>query len=137
MGKKVLLIDDDPEVGRLVEMILRPIEITVYQVYLGTEGLRKSYETHPDLVALDIMVPEMDGFEVCTPLRELSSVSILMLTARAKESDMVQSFSLGADDFVRKPFNKRELEARARPAQTVRPFSTGIVLSAFLRRPDA
>jgi two-component system, OmpR family, KDP operon response regulator KdpE len=114
MGKKVLLIDDDLELGRLVEMILRPMEITVYQARSGTDGLKKSYEIHPDLIILDIMMPEMDGFEVCARLRELSGVPILMLTARARECDMVRSFSLGADDFVKKPFNKSELESRVR-----------------------
>lgn len=114
MEKKVLVIDDDPELGRLVEVILRPIEITVYQAYSGAEGLKKSYELHPDLVILDIMMPDMDGFEVCMHLRELTSVPILMLTARTKESDVIRGFNVGVDDFVKKPFNNNELEARVR-----------------------
>lgn len=114
MGKKILLIDDDPELGRLIETILRPIEITVYQAYTGSQGLKNAYTLHPDLVILDIMMPEMDGFEVATRLHEIANMPILMLTARSNENDMLRGFSVGVDDFVRKPFNKNELEARVR-----------------------
>lgn len=114
MGKKVLMIDDDPEMGRLVAIILHCLDITVYQAYSGVEGMRKSYEIHPDLIILDIMMPEMDGFEVCIRLRELTNVPILILTALTNESTMLRAFSLGADDFVKKPFDRNELEARVR-----------------------
>ena len=114
MSKKVLIIDDDPELGKLVEAILRPIEVTIYQSLCGSDGLKKAYSIHPDLVILDIMMPDMDGFDVCARLRELTAVPILMLTARTNESDLVRGFSVGVDDFVRKPFNKNELEARVR-----------------------
>lgn len=114
MGKKILLIDDDPELGKLVDVILRPMDLTVYQSYSGTDGLKKSYDLHPDLVILDIMMPGMDGFSVCSRLREMSSVPVLMLTARTDQRDMLHGFTVGADDFVRKPFNKGEFEARVR-----------------------
>jgi DNA-binding response OmpR family regulator len=114
MGKNVLLIDDDPELGKLVELVLRPIDITLYQSYSGPDGLKKSYEIHPDLVILDIMMAEMNGFEVCARLREIADIPILMLTARSNEKDVLHAFNVGADDFVRKPFNKNELEARVR-----------------------
>ena len=114
MSKKVLLIDDEPGLEGIVQVILRPIDVAVFQAHSGKEGLKKSYEIHPDLVILDIMMPGMDGFEACARLRELSNVPILMLTARTGESDMLRAFSLGADDFVKKPFNKNELEARVR-----------------------
>jgi len=114
MGKMVLLIDDDPQLGKLVDAILRPIEVTVCQAFSGMEGLEKAYEIHPDLVILDIMMPGMDGFDVCARLRELSKVPVLMLTARTNETDMLHGFNVGVDDFVRKPFNKNELEARVR-----------------------
>jgi DNA-binding response OmpR family regulator len=65
LGKIVLLIDDDPDVGRLVEIILNSIDLTVYQAYNGLDGLKKSYEIHPDLVILDVMMPGLSGFEVC------------------------------------------------------------------------
>jgi DNA-binding response OmpR family regulator len=114
MAKKVLLIDDDQELGEIIKVILEPVEIVLFQAHSGLEGLRKSYETHPDLIILDVMMPGMDGFELCTRIRELSSVPILMLTARACEKDLLHAFSLGVDDFVKKPFNKNELEARVR-----------------------
>ncbi|MCB0118888.1 MAG: response regulator transcription factor [Anaerolineales bacterium] len=114
MARKILLIDDDPDLGRLVDVILRPMDLTVYQSYSGPDGLKKSYEIHPDLVILDIMMPGLSGFDVCTRLREMSSVPVLMLTARTNENDMLHGFSVGVDDFVKKPFNKNEFEARVR-----------------------
>ena len=114
MGKKILLIDDDLELGRIVEAVLRPIEATVYQAYSGKEGLKKTYELHPDMIILDIMMPGIDGFDTCTRIREFTSTPILMLTARTNENDMVRGFNLGVDDFVRKPFHKNEFEARVR-----------------------
>lgn len=114
MGKKILLIDDDPDVGRLVEAILSPMDLTIYQAYSGLEGLKMSYEIHPDLVILDIMMPGLSGFDVCARLREMSSVPILMLTAYSNEKEMLRGFAVGVDDFVRKPFNKNEFEARVR-----------------------
>jgi len=114
MGKKILLIDDDPELGRMVEAILRPVEVVIYQAFSGSDGLRRAYEIHPDLIILDIMMPGLNGFEVCSRLREFTSVPVLMLTARNNENDMLRGFNVGVDDFVRKPFNKEELEARVR-----------------------
>lgn len=114
MNKKILVIDDDPELGKLIEAVLKPLELTVYQAYSGEEGLKQAYAIHPDLVILDIMMPDLDGFAVCTRLRELSSLPILMLTARANTNDTLHGFNVGVDDFLRKPFNKNELEARVR-----------------------
>ncbi len=114
MSAKVLLIDDDPELGRLVDIILRPIGIALVQVQSGLEGLKAAYAFQPDLFIIDISMPEMDGFDVCTRLREISDTPILILTARTSESDMVHAFTVGADDFIKKPFNKSELEVRVR-----------------------
>lgn len=114
MSAKILLIDDDPQLGRLVDIILRPIGILLVQAYSGLEGLKTAYTFQPDLSILDISMPEMDGFDVCTRLREISDMPILMLTARTSESDMVRAFHVGADDFIKKPFNKSELEVRVR-----------------------
>lgn len=114
MGKKVLVVDDDPELGRLVEMILKPSELTVYHAHSGGDGLKSAYAIHPDLIVLDIMMPDMDGFEVCSRLRELTAVPVLMLTARTCENDLLHGFKVGVDDFLRKPFSKDELEARVR-----------------------
>lgn len=114
MNKKVLVIDDDPELGKLIDAILKPLEITVHHAYSGEEGLKQAYAIHPDLVILDIMMPDLDGFDVCSRLRELSSLPILMLTARSQANDMLHGFNVGVDDFLRKPFNNSELEARVR-----------------------
>jgi two-component system KDP operon response regulator KdpE len=112
LNKKVLVIDDDPELGKLIEAILKPLELTVHQAYSGEDGLKQAYMLHPDLVILDIMMPGLSGFEVCSRLREFSSLPIMMLTARTNENDMLHGFNVGADDFLRKPFSKPELEAR-------------------------
>ena len=114
MSRSVLLIDDDVELGQLIEIILNPVGVTVEQAYSGLEGLKKFYEIRPDLVILDVNMPGMNGFEVCSRLRELSSVPILMLTARTNDSDLLRGFNLGVDDYVKKPFNRNELEARSR-----------------------
>jgi two-component system response regulator ArlR len=114
LSKKVLVIDDDPELGKLIDALLTPIEFTVYQAYSGEEGLKKTYAIHPDLIILDIMMPGMDGFDVCSRLRELVTIPILMLTARPSENDMLHGFNVGVDDFLRKPFSKNELEVRVR-----------------------
>jgi two-component system KDP operon response regulator KdpE len=114
LGKKVLVIDDDPELGKLIDAVLKPNEFTVFQAFSGEEGLKVAYSVHPDVVILDIMMPGMDGFDVCTRLRELVSIPILMLTARTFEKDMIHGFNVGVDDFLRKPFSTTELEARIR-----------------------
>jgi len=114
LKKKVLLIDDDPDLGKLIERILCPLELAVSQAYSGEDGLRQAYAIHPDLVILDVNMPDLDGFDVCSRLRELSTLPILMLTARTHANDMLHGFNVGADDFLGKPFNKDELEVRIR-----------------------
>jgi DNA-binding response OmpR family regulator len=114
LNKKVLVIDDDPDLGKLIAASLKPLELSIYQAYSGEDGLMQAYTVHPDLVILDIIMPGLGGFDVCSRLRELSSFPILMLTACAHENDMLHSFKVGVDDFLRKPFSKNELEARVR-----------------------
>jgi DNA-binding response OmpR family regulator len=114
IGSRILVIDDDPDIAKLLTTILKPQGFVVYHSYDGGEGIKNAYELHPDLIILDIMMPVMDGWDVCTRLRELSDVPILMLTARSAETDMLRGFTLGADDYMRKPFSKAELEARVR-----------------------
>lgn len=118
MNKKVLLIDDDPNLGDLVRLILKSHDITVTHSFSGDDGLKQAYAIHPDLIILDINMPGMDGFEVCSRLRELSHFPILMLTARIHENDMLHGFNVGADDFLRKPFSNNELSARVRALLT-------------------
>lgn len=112
MGKQVLVIDDDPEVGSLVKEVLKPINLDVCQALNGKEGLRKSYQLHPDLIILDLMIPDIDGFDVALRLKEMTNTPILMLTACTKEADLLHGFCVGADDFVKKPFSVKEFQAR-------------------------
>ena len=114
MVKKILIIDDDPDLIKLIEAVLKSLDLMIHKAYSGEDGLRQAYEIHPDLVILDVSMPGLNGFEVCLRLRELSSFPILMLTARSHPNDMLHGFRVGADDFLKKPFNKDELEARVR-----------------------
>lgn len=114
MGKRILFIDDDLDMGNLVGTLLTSLDVSFHQAFSGSDGIKKFYEIHPDLVILDVMMPGMNGFDVCRRLREMSSVPILMLTARISENDMLQGFNAGVDDFLRKPFKNDELLARVR-----------------------
>jgi len=114
LNQKILVVDDDPELRKLVEAILKPLEFTVYLASSGEDGLKQAYMVHPDLVILDVNMPGMDGYEVCSRLREFSNFPILMLTARAQENDILRGFNAGVDDYLGKPFKKAELEARVR-----------------------
>ena len=113
-GSRVLVIDDDPDLATLLSCILQPQGFEVYKASDGKEGLKNAYQFHPALVILDVMMPGMDGWDVCIRLREFSDVPILILTARSAEADLLRGFALGADDYVKKPFSKAELVARVR-----------------------
>lgn len=125
MGHKILMIEDDLECIKLVETILANKGYNTFSATTGREGLKMAYELHPDLIILDVMLPDMDGFEVCTRLRELSDVPILMLTARGAQSDLLRGFSAGVDDYVRKPFSREELVARLGALLRRRQMSNG------------
>ena len=114
IGSRILVIDDDPDIAELLTIILKPQGFTVYHACDGKDGLKNAYELHPDLIILDVMMPCIDGWNVCTRLRELTDVPILMLTARSAEADVVRGLVSGADDYMKKPFSKAELEARIR-----------------------
>jgi DNA-binding response OmpR family regulator len=112
--EKILIIDDDKALTEMLAQKLEPKGFEVLSAIRGLDGLKMAYENHPDLVILDVMMPEMDGWETCRRLRELSDVPILMLTGKVSDEDVVRGFQLGADDYVRKPFNLKELEGRIR-----------------------
>src|SRR5574339_856088 len=94
-GSKILVIDDDPEIAKLLTIILKTQGFLIFQAVDGKEGLKRVYELHPDLIILDVMMPEINGWDVCTRIRELSDVPILMLTARSAECDLVRGFVFG------------------------------------------
>ena len=109
----ILIIDDDPAIGDLEQEVLQRAGYAVRRAYSGTEARLLLRELRPDLILLDLMLPGMDGFEVCRRVRESgSSTPILMLTAREEEADKVSGLEIGADDYITKPFSMRELIAR-------------------------
>ena len=112
MADKILVIDDDPNVAELIKLILKPRGLLIYHAINGQEGLKQAYELQPDLVILDVMMPEFDGYEVCARLRELSDVPIVMLTAKSQSSDVTRGFAVGVNDYVKKPFSNDELVSR-------------------------
>lgn len=114
MGHKILVVDDDPNTSRLVRLYLQKEGHTVLEAHDGEEGLSIAREKRPDLVVLDIMMPRMDGIEVCRTLRQESDIAIIMLTARTTDEDKLKGLDIGADDYVTKPFSPGELAARVR-----------------------
>jgi two-component system response regulator CpxR len=110
----LLLVDDDAELCSLLGEFLRREGFTVSCEHEGTRGLDRALETGIDLVVLDVMLPGLDGFEILRRLRQRSKVPVIMLTARGEDVDRIVGLELGADDYLPKPFNPRELAARIR-----------------------
>jgi two-component system KDP operon response regulator KdpE len=115
MDEKILVVDDEPRVVRLVSEVLRVMGYHVVSSSNGEQALEMVILEQPVLVLLDVLLARsMDGYEVCRRLREFSDVPVLMLTAKAQESDMLQGFDVGADDYLTKPFSAKELIARVK-----------------------
>ncbi|MBL8045002.1 MAG: response regulator transcription factor [Anaerolineales bacterium] len=112
--KTVLVVDDEPKIAEICRDYLNAAGFAVLAAHTGTAGLALARKEKPDLVVLDLMMPEMDGLDVCRELRRESNVPIIMLTARVEESDKLVGLELGADDYLTKPFSPRELVARVR-----------------------
>lgn len=112
MNKKILVIDDDEKLGRLLRDYLAKYDFSVICRTTPSTGLKSLKTERPDLVILDIMLPEMDGFEVCRTIRRDHTTPIIMLTARGEVTDRIVGLELGADDYLPKPFEPRELLAR-------------------------
>jgi DNA-binding response OmpR family regulator len=112
--RRVLIVDDEATVREVVGQYLELEHFSVMQASNGLEALRLAEETPPDLVILDLTLPGIDGLEVCRRLRAASAIPILMLTARSDDADKLEGFGIGADDYLTKPFNPRELVARVR-----------------------
>ncbi len=111
---KILVIDDEPSIVNLVSAYLKPEGYEVFTATDGTAGLKAARAFKPDLVILDIMLPGMDGLELLSRLRRESEVYVILLTAKTEETDKIVGLSVGADDYVTKPFSPRELTARVR-----------------------
>jgi DNA-binding response OmpR family regulator len=112
MNSKVLLIDDDPTLLELLTQYLEDSGFDVVPAANGPIALKLAYRERPDLVLLDVMLPGMDGWEICARLREMSDMPIIMVTAKSSESDKLRGFRLGVDDYITKPFSFAELVAR-------------------------
>jgi DNA-binding response OmpR family regulator len=126
----VVIVEDDPDVRRLLEMVLRPAGFETHSAATGLEGVDLARETDPIVVTLDISLPDIDGFEVARRIRTFSDAYIIMLTARVDEIDALMGLESGADDYITKPFRPRELRARIeamlrRPRTTERPGAEG------------
>ena len=111
---KILIVDDEVKIVQGIRKYLEGSGFSVIEAYDGLSGLSLARREKPDLVVLDLMLPQMDGLDVCRRIRRESNVPIIMLTARVEESDKLVGLELGADDYVTKPFSPRELVARVR-----------------------
>jgi two-component system alkaline phosphatase synthesis response regulator PhoP len=113
-GERILVVDDESHIVELVRLYLERDGFRVESASDGAQGLRLALELHPALIILDLMLPEVDGLEVCRRVRADSDVPIVMLTARDEDVDKIVGLELGADDYLTKPFNPRELLARVK-----------------------
>ena len=120
---KILVIDDEPTIVKLVQAYLKPEGYEVFTATDGPSGLKAVRAFKPDLIVLDVMLPGMDGLELLSRLRRESQVYVILLTARTEETDKIVGLSVGADDYVTKPFSPRELVARVKAA--LRRMQTG------------
>lgn len=109
---RALLIDDDVKLGRLLKDFLKKSNINLFTVNNPTESFSSIEECKPDIIILDVMMPKMNGFEVCKNIRKVHSIPIIMLSARGDSEDKIKGLDLGADDYIAKPFQPRELLAR-------------------------
>ncbi|MBE7055404.1 MAG: response regulator, partial [Ruminococcaceae bacterium] len=114
MDKLILVIEDEAPIVEILKFNLTKSGYRVLAAFDGEEGYRLALSEKPDLILLDVMLPKMDGFEVCKKVREKQSTPIIMLTARDEEVDKVLGLELGADDYITKPFSVRELLARVK-----------------------
>jgi len=124
---KILVIDDEPSIVNLVQAYLKPEGYQVYTAADGNAGLKAARAFKPDIIVLDVMLPGIDGIELLSRLRRESQVYVIMLTARTEETDKIIGLSIGADDYMTKPFSPRELVARIKAA--LRRMQTGTTSS--------
>lgn len=114
MRQRVLVVDDDPDLRSLIELVLAEEGLAVSTVTTGREAIEAVRRDEPDLVTLDLSLPDLDGTEVCRELRGFSDVYVVMVTGRDQESDRLAGLEIGADDYLVKPFSPRELRARVK-----------------------
>ena len=123
--RKILVVDDEERMVRFIRLNLEHDGFRVIEAFNGNQAINKARSNLPDLVLLDVMMPDLDGFEVLRVLREVSSVPVIMLTAKGEEEDRVRGLELGADDYITKPFSPRELVSRVRAVLRRTEMTTG------------
>lgn len=114
MSGRILVVDDEKEIADVLEIYLKNDGYTVYKFYTGEEALACMESTELDLALLDVMLPDMDGFQICRRIREKFYFPIIMLTARIGDGDKIMGLTIGADDYITKPFNPLEVVARVK-----------------------
>ena len=125
-NKKILVVDDEERMARFSRLNLEHDGFLVIEAYRGLDGIRILREQLPDLILLDVMMPDLDGFEVLRMVRDVSAVPVIMLTAKGEEDDRVKGLEMGADDYITKPFSPRELTSRVKAVlRRVESASTG------------
>ncbi|GER78545.1 MAG: DNA-binding response regulator [Anaerolineaceae bacterium] len=112
--RKILIVDDEERMVRFIRMNLEHDGFIVADAFNGKQAIQKMRDVNPDIILLDVMMPDVDGFDVLETIREFTNVPVIMLTARGEEDDRVRGLELGADDYVTKPFSPRELVSRIR-----------------------
>jgi len=112
--RKILIVDDEERMVRFIRLNLEHDGFRVIEAYNGNQAINKIRSNLPDLILLDVMMPDIDGFEVLRILRETSNIPVIMITAKGEEDDRVRGLELGADDYITKPFSPRELVSRVR-----------------------
>ena len=110
--RKILIVDDEERMVRFIRLNLEHDGFIVSEAFTGKQALQRLRDETPDLLLLDVMMPDMDGFEVLEMIREINNVPVIMLTAKGEENDKVRGLELGADDYIPKPFSPRELTSR-------------------------
>jgi DNA-binding response OmpR family regulator len=113
-NRRILIVDDEERMVRFIRLNLEHDGFQVIEAYRGNEAIQRIRDAIPDLILLDVMLPDIDGFEVLKMIREISTVPVIILTAKGEEDDRVRGLELGADDYVTKPFSPRELVSRVR-----------------------
>ena len=127
MSEKILIVDDEPEIADLVSLYLQNENFTVYKFYSAIEALHCIEHEKLDMAILDVMMPEMNGFELCKKIREYYHYPIIMLTAKGEEIDKITGLTLGADDYIVKPFQPLELVARVKAQlRRYKRYNTGV-----------
>ena len=112
--RRILVVDDEERMVRFIRMNLEHDGFQVSEAFNGKQAIQKLRDVTPDLILLDIMMPDLDGFEVLETVREISNVPVIMLTAKGEEDDRVRGLELGADDYITKPFSPREMVSRVK-----------------------